>query len=94
MLTSLVLLYLRTERQQAFVAALGELAARRDLHWVCHEEYRSTVAQVIPLREDLRGGEDEPSFGVVSIVNWQNGRPVGRAMARTAWHGERMEWLS
>ena len=26
--------------------------------------------------------------------NWTDGRPVARALARTAWHGERMVWLA
>jgi hypothetical protein len=93
-LTSLTLFYLPAERQAAFLAALGALAARRRVHWVCHDEYRPTLAQVLPDRPDLRRAKGEPSFGVVAIVHWENGHPVGRAVARTAWHGERMEWLS
>ena len=93
-LTSVALLYLSPERQQAFISALGELAAGRQVHWVSHEEYGSALVHVLPDRGDLRRGKGEPSFGVVGVVHWENGRPVGRAVARTAWHGERMEWLS
>lgn len=93
-LTSMATLYLPRERQEAFIAALGELAARRPLHWVSHEDYATALAHVLPDRADLRRAEGQQSFGVVGIVHWQNGQPIGRAVARTAWQGQRMEWLS
>jgi hypothetical protein len=92
-ITSLALLYLTTERQLAFLAALGDLAAARPVHWVSHEEYFSAMAHVLPGRDDLRRGKGEPSFGVLGLVHWEDDRPVGRALARTAWHGQRMTWL-
>jgi hypothetical protein len=93
-ITSVATLYLPRERQTAFIEALGELAASRRLHWVSHEDYTTALAHVLPDRADLRYPEGQPSFGVVGIVDWQNGRPIGRAVARTAWQGQRMEWLS
>jgi hypothetical protein len=93
-LTSLVLLYLPRENQLAFLAALGELAAHRPVYWVSHDEYAAALAHVLPDRPELRRGKDEPSFGVVGLVRWVDGRPVGQALARTAWHGERMTWLA
>jgi hypothetical protein len=93
-ITSLALLYLTTERQQAFLAVLGELAADRPVHWISHDEYVAAMAHVLPGRDDLRRGKGEPSFGVLGLVQWVDGRPVGRALARTAWHGQRMTWLA
>jgi hypothetical protein len=93
-ITSLALLYLPAPRQVEFIAALGELAARRPVFWVSHEEYVSALAHVLPDRDDLRRGKGEPSFGVVGLVRWVDGQPLGRALARTAWHGERMVWLA
>jgi hypothetical protein len=92
-ITSLALLYLTTERQQAFLAALGQLAVDRPVHWISHDEYVAAMAHVLPGRDDLRRGKGEPSFGVLGLVHWVDGRPVGRALARTAWHGQRMTWL-
>jgi hypothetical protein len=93
-ITSTAMLYLTAERQVEFVAALGELSTRRAVAWVSHEGYPAALGHVLPDRDDLRVGVGERSFGVVGIVRWENGRAVGRAVARSAWHGERMEWLS
>jgi hypothetical protein len=93
-LTSLAMLYLNPEQQAAFLAALGKLAARRRVHWISHEEYSTALAHVLPDRADLRRDRDEPSFGVLGIVHWPDGAPVGRALARTNWHGQRMTWLA
>ncbi|HET9140716.1 DUF2332 domain-containing protein [Actinophytocola sp.] len=92
-ITSLALLYLPTERQLAFLAALSDLAARRTVSWVSHEEYASALAHLLPDQTDLVRGKGEPSFGVLGLVRWEQGRPVARALARTAWHGQRMTWL-
>jgi hypothetical protein len=93
-LTSLAVLYLSAERQQAFIAALGELATHRPVHWVSHEDFSSALGHVLPDRDDLRRAKGQQSFGIVGIVHWEDGRPVGRAVAKTAWHGQRMEWLA
>ena len=92
-LTSMATLYLSAGRQLAFLAALGELAAHRPVHWVSHEEYHSGLAHVLPDRADLRRTKGAPGFGLIGIVHWEDGRPVGRALARSAFHGERMVWL-
>ncbi|MFL6142365.1 MAG: DUF2332 domain-containing protein [Labedaea sp.] len=92
-LTSLAMIYLSAERQAAFLAALGELAAHRPVRWISLDEYSCALAHVLPGREDLRRAKGQPSFGVLGTVHWSGGRPVGRALARTAWHGQRMTWL-
>jgi hypothetical protein len=91
--TSVALLYLPADRREAFIAALGELAATRRVIWVSHEDYQCALAYVPPVRADLRRASGQPSFGVLGIVNWSQGRPAGHALAKTAWHGERMVWL-
>jgi hypothetical protein len=93
-ITSLALLYLSTERQLAFLAALSDLAARRPVSWVSHEEYVSALRHLLPDRADLLRDKGEPSFGVLGLVRWEKGAPVARALARTAWHGQRMTWLA
>ena len=93
-ITSLATMYLSAERQREFVAAVGDLAARRPVSWVSHEPWATALGHVLPAREDLRRGKDEQSFGIVGIVRWENGQPVGRAVAKTAWHGQRMAWLA
>ena len=93
-LTSLTTLYLDRERQLAFLAALGELAVHRTVYWVSHEDYRTALAHVLPGRADLRPGRDEQSFGVLGLVSWADGQAHGVALARTAWHGQRMTWLA
>lgn len=93
-LTSNAMFYLPREHRHAFLDALTALAARRPVHWVSHDEYETALAMVLPDRADLRHGAGEPTFGLVSIMHWEDGRPVGRALAKTAWHGERMTWLA
>jgi hypothetical protein len=92
-LTSNVLWLFEQDRRREFVAALGELAARRPLWWVSQEGYRAGLELVLPGRDDLRPGTGEQTFGTLGLVRWSDGRPEARALARTAWHGERMEWL-
>jgi hypothetical protein len=93
-LTSMAMLYLPRERQREFIAALGALAAHRRIHWVSHEEFRCALGHVLPDRDDLRRAEGQRSFGIVGVVRWEDGRPIGRALAKTAWQGQRMEWLA
>jgi hypothetical protein len=93
-LSSNVIFYLPADRRPALFAALGELAARRPVCWVSHDEYRAVLAHVLPDRADLRRADGQRAFGVLGMIHWEDGRPVGRALARTAWHGERMEWIA
>jgi hypothetical protein len=93
-ITSNFLMYLPRQRREELIGAFAGLAARRPLHWVSHDEYVAGLAHVQPDRQDLRPADGEPSFGVVSLVHWEDGRPIGRALAKTAWHGERMTWLA
>jgi hypothetical protein len=92
-LTSNFMFYLPRPRREAFIAALAAMARHRSVHWVSHDDYPATLGHVLPGRDDLRARPGEHSFGVVGIVHWEDGRPVARALAKTAWHGERMTWL-
>ncbi len=92
-MTSNVLWLFSEQRRAEFRAALDALAATRPLWWVSHEGYREALEPLLPGRDDLRAGEDEQAFGVLGLVRWSDGKPVASALARTAFHGERMEWL-
>lgn len=92
-LTSHVLWLFSDERRRAFVDALAALAATRPLWWVSQEGYRGGLQTVLPGRDDLVAAEGEKSFGVLGLVRWVDGEPAATALAKTAPHGERMEWL-
>jgi hypothetical protein len=90
-----VLPYLTPERRADFVAALAELAARRPLWWISQEAYEAGLQLVLPDRPDLAfnpAAGHTPS-GTLGLVRWQDGRPVATALARTAFHGERIVWM-
>lgn len=84
--------YLPPARRADFVAALGELAARRPVWWISLEDYDTALARVLPDRADLRwaGGK---MFAALGLVRWIDGKPSATALARTAPHGERLDWL-
>lgn len=90
-----VLPYLSADRRAAFVAALGELATTRPLWWISVEAYEAGLRLVLPDREDLRfaGASGPTPSGVLGFVRWAGGRPAALALARTAFHGERIVWL-
>lgn len=92
-ITSNVMWLFDDARRADFLAELEALASRRPVWWVSQEGYRAALEPLLPDRSDLVAAPGEPTFGVLGLVNWQNGQPVARALARTAWHGERMEWL-
>jgi hypothetical protein len=92
-LTSNVLGYLESDRRAEFLAALVELAARRPLWWVSHEGYEVALERVLPGRDDLRF-DGVTAHGVVGVTRWRDGEPEARALARTALHGQRLEWLA
>jgi hypothetical protein len=92
-LTSNVLWQFCDERREAFIGELGRLARRRPVWWVSQEGYRGGLALLLPGRDDLEAAQDKPTFGVLGLVHWPDGEPHATALARTAWHGERMEWL-
>lgn len=92
-LTSVVLRYFDADRRAAFIATLGKIARQRPLWWVSHENYTSGLAELLPDRDDLDPPADGPTFGVLGMVRWAGGEPSASALARTAWHGERMDWL-
>ena len=85
--------YLDAERRADFVAALGELSRRRSLWWVSEEAYQAALRLVLPDRGDLRFSGPNP-FGVLALARWEDGKPVARALARTGFHGQTMEWLN
>lgn len=90
-----VLPYLAADRRADYVAALAELARSRPLWWISQEAYEAGLRLVLPGREDLRFLEDRghtPS-GTLGLVRWADGKPVAAALARTAFHGERIVWL-
>ncbi|OLF16424.1 DUF2332 domain-containing protein [Actinophytocola xanthii] len=93
-LTSNVLWLLDETRRAAFVAELAAIAARRPVWWVSQEGYRAALAPLLPDRADLEPPPEGPTFGVLGLVHWSDGTPQATALARTAWHGERMEWLA
>lgn len=92
-ITSNVMWLFDDARRAAFLAELGALAEQRPVWWVSLEGYEAAMALLLPDRADLIAAPGEPTFGVLGLVSWQDGQPVARALARTAWHGERMEWL-
>jgi hypothetical protein len=90
-----VLPYLPQERRADFVAALAELAATRPLWWLSQESYEAGLRLVLPDRADLefdRASGGTPS-GTLGLVRWRDGKPEAAALARTAFHGERIVWL-
>ncbi|WP_019808490.1 DUF2332 domain-containing protein [Saccharomonospora halophila] len=90
--TSYALKYLPSAEQEAFVAALGELAARRPLWWVAAEEYESAVRHVLPGRDDLSYAHTARM--TLSTVAWENGTPHTTVQAQAGPHGHRMTWLA
>lgn len=94
-LTSHTLCYLPAARREEFVDALHRLGERRPLWWVSLESYRGGLDLLLPGREDLAAApEDGGLFGVLGLVRWTGGKPDARALARSAGHGERMQWLA
>ncbi|QWF79180.1 hypothetical protein HUW46_02587 [Amycolatopsis sp. CA-230715] len=89
-LTSHLLPYLEEPRREAFVDAVAALASDRPLWWVSEEAYDVGLKYVLPGRDDLvfRG---ESTLG---LVHWEGGKAEAKALARTAPHGQRMEWLA
>jgi hypothetical protein len=87
-----VLPYVSAERRAEFVAALEELAGSRPLWWVSQESYEAGLQLVLPGRDDLRY-DGKQALGTLGLVRWVDGKPVASALARTAFHGERIEWL-
>ncbi|HEX5118727.1 MAG TPA: DUF2332 domain-containing protein [Pseudonocardiaceae bacterium] len=92
-LSSHVLAYLPVQRRADFVAALAALAADRPLWWVSQEAYEAGLRLVLPDRADLTFDPDTP-LGTLGLVRWRDGRPEAAALARTAFHGERIVWLA
>lgn len=91
-----VLPYLPEEGRAAFVAALGELAATRPVWWISQEAYEAGLRLVLPDRADLAydKAKGPTPLGTLGLVRWRDGRPEAAALARTAFHGERIVWLA
>ncbi|WP_447005739.1 DUF2332 domain-containing protein [Saccharothrix isguenensis] len=89
-LTSSVLPYVPGEE---FVRALRALD--RPVWWLSHEAYAAGLVHVLPGRDDLRPGPDEPAYGVVGLVRVEDGEVrSARALAKTAPYGQRLTWLA
>lgn len=93
-ITSNSMQYLIKPEREAFIATLGGLAGQRRLWWLSHEEYRAGLAHLLPGRDDLLAGAGEQSFGVLGLTHWADGRPEAVPLARTQWHGQRLQWLA
>jgi hypothetical protein len=92
-ITSTVLPYLSEERRLQFLEQLTGLGSTRPVWWVSHEAYGAGLKHLLPEREDLRPAAGRPAFGVLGLVRWTDGRPEARALAKTGFHGQRLEWL-
>jgi hypothetical protein len=89
-----VLPYLPAPRRAEFVAALAALAADRPLWWISQEAYEAGLNLVLPDRADLRAEPGAKPRATLGLVRWIDGQPQAVALARTAFHGERLEWLA
>lgn len=90
-----VLPYVPVDDRIAFVDALRELAAQRDLWWISQEDYVAGLKYVLPDRPDLANERATGTpLGTLALVRWRDGRPDTAVLARTAFHGERMVWLA
>jgi hypothetical protein len=90
-----VLPYVPADDRVAFVEALRELAAQRDLWWISQEDYVAGLRYVLPDRADLANERAMGTpLGTLGLVRWRDGRPEAVALARTAFHGERIVWLA
>jgi hypothetical protein len=90
------LTYLPAPRRADFVAAVAELAAARPLWWISQEDYHAGLRLVLPDRPDL-AMESDPGhtpMGTLGLVRWRDGKPDAVALARTAFHGERIVWMA
>ncbi|OLT48267.1 hypothetical protein BJF85_13295 [Saccharomonospora sp. CUA-673] len=89
--SSHVLIYMDTDQREAFVTALGELAARRPLWWASLESYEAGLGLVLPERDELDYATTaRPTLG---LVTWDDGKATGEALALADPHGQRMTWL-
>ncbi|MQA10814.1 MAG: DUF2332 family protein [Pseudonocardiaceae bacterium] len=86
--------YLPEQRRADYVAALAALSEQRPLWWISAEAYGAGLDVVLPDRADLEPGDGEPYLGTLAVVRWSAGQPDVRVLAKTAPHGERMEWLT
>ena len=93
---SSMLPYLPRSRRADFVAALAELAADRPLWWISQESYEAGLNLVLPDRPELAVERDpgHTPLGTLGIVRWRDGKPDAVALARTAFHGERIVWMA
>jgi len=93
-LSSHMLYLLGADGRAAFHAELAAIAAARPLWWVSKEDYHVGIEPLLPGRADLRPTDDEPAFSVLALIRWADGVPATTVLARTAAHGQRMEWLA
>lgn len=88
--------YLPQARREAYVATLADLAAHRSLWWISQEAYEAGLGLVVPQGPPSPGTttSSRGPRGVLGLVRWDRGRPIATMLARTGFHGERLEWLT
>jgi len=91
-----VLPYVPAARRPDFVAALAELAASRPLWWISQEDYHAGLNLVLPDRYELSEARTPGAtpLGTLGSVRWVDGGVEAVALARTAFHGERIVWMA
>jgi len=87
--TSWMLNYLSSDRRQAFVAALDDVGAERDLSWVYAEN--PALCPELPGVPAWRNGPDEPTSLV--LVRWRRGRRDTAYLADAHPHGTWLRWV-
>ncbi|GAA1194655.1 DUF2332 domain-containing protein [Prauserella alba] len=89
--SSHVMAYMAADRREAFITAMGEIAAERPVWWVTLESYEAGLDAVLPGRDELAYRVTaRPTLG---LVTWKDGAPNGQALALADPHGQRMTWL-
>ena len=85
-MNSWMLSYLTTDEREAYVAALDEVGARRDLSWIALEAPAQTPG--LPWAVDDEGSERT----VVLQATWRDGRREVRHLADAHPHGFWLHW--
>ena len=87
--TSWVMNYLSADERVAFVAAVDDVAARRDVSWVYAEN--PALCPELPGAQSDGDSLNMPTSLV--IVRWRGGRRTAELVARCHPHGRWMHWI-